>query len=381
MVKLLGWLAALVVTAAAHASADEVRRVDFRVTTEDHVGIHVREVSVNGHADGAPLILVHGARMPGIGSFDLPVPGGSLAADLARRTGRPVYVMDARGYGASDRPAAMSREPKDSQPLSRGYEVVRDIDAVVAAASARHGGRPVALFGWATGGLWVAYYASLHPERVDRLVLFNALYGGASTHAMLGAGSGLGDPADPSRIAPDLGGYARYTAAQLYPVWDRSIPLEDKNAWRDPAVAAAYGAAAIASDPESSRTDPPRFRAPLGALEDSFYQANGRRLYDASTITARVLVLRSQRDFWSRPEDATAFAHDAAHARGVELLTLPDATHMAHLDRAEHGRDRLLEAVTAFLAPDSENRPPPPVTPAKAGVQGLKGAGFRLSPE
>ena len=45
--------------------------------------------------------MAHGARVPGIASFDLPVANGSLAADLAQRSGRPIYVMDARGYGVS----------------------------------------------------------------------------------------------------------------------------------------------------------------------------------------------------------------------------------------------------------------------------------------
>lgn len=350
--KWLVCIALSVMPAGAWAAADEVLRTDFRVTTEDGVGIHVRQVVMRGHVSGEPLILVHGARVPGIASFDLPVPGGSLAADLARRTKRPVYVMDARGYGGSDRSAAMSKPAEASSPLSRGYEVVRDLDAVVQAASRRSGHATVALLGWATGGMWVAYYASLHPERVGHLVLLNALYGGTSAHAMLGPGSSLSDPQHPGRLAPDVGGYARYTAAQLFPVWDRSIPVEDKASWRDPAVAEAYGTAAIASDPGASSTHPPSFRAPLGALEDSFYQANGRRLFDASSITARVLVIRSQLDFWSRPEDATAFAHDASHARSVQLVTLPDATHLVHLDRAQHGRDRLLDVVTGFLADD-----------------------------
>ncbi|BCT93155.1 hypothetical protein LYSHEL_21780 [Lysobacter helvus] len=140
-------------------------RSDFRVTTRDGIGIHVREVHIGNPSRREPLILVHGARVPGIASFDLKVPGGSLAEELARRTGRVVYVMDARGYGGSDRPAAMSRPPKESLPLSRAYEVVRDIDAVVAAARERQGTDTVALFGWASGGMWAGYYASLHPEQ------------------------------------------------------------------------------------------------------------------------------------------------------------------------------------------------------------------------
>lgn len=320
-------------------------RSDFRVTTSDGVGIHVREVRIGAPSHREPLVMVHGARVPGIASFDLQVPGGSLAEDLARRTGRVVYVMDARGYGGSDRPAAMTRPPGESPPLSRAYEVVRDIDAVVAAARARQGTDTVAIFGWASGGMWAGYYASLHPEHVGHLVMFNALYGGTSRHAML---EGLADPANARRIDPTTGGYARYTGAQLLPVWDRSIPVDDKSQWRDPAIAAAYTAAAIASDPEVT-DDPPTFRAPLGALEDSFLQAIGRRLYDASSITARVLLLRSERDFWSRPEDVAAFVEDASHARKVQVLELAGATHLAHLDRAPHGRDRLIEALATFL--------------------------------
>ena len=123
--------------------------------------------------------------------------------------------------------------------------------------------------------------------------------------------------------------------------------------------AGAYQEAALASDPSSGTHQPPAFRAPLGAIEDSFYQASGRRLFDASSITAHVLLVRSDRDFWSRPEDVQAFAHDATHAASVRILSLPDATHFVHLDRAEHGRDRLLNEVATFLAdrglPNQEN--------------------------
>lgn len=346
-------LASLLLAAfAPPAAAADVARRDFHVSTVDGVRIHVREVAVPGDRAGAPLILIHGARVPGVASFDLPVAGGSLAADLAERSGRPVYVMDARGYGGSERPAAMSRPPGESQPLSRAYEVVRDIDAVVDAV--RREDEPVALLGWATGGMWMAFHASLHPRKVGHLITLNALYGGSAGHDMLGAGSDTADPARPDRLNPDIGGYAFSSAASLFGGWNRSIPLQDKDAWRDPAVAAAYAEAALASDPESIRRDPPAFRHPKGATEDSFYQAAGRRLFDASSITARVLLVHSGRDFWSRPEDVEAFVHDAVHSRGVRVLELPEATHFVHLDRAERGRGRLLDAVVDFLAEDGD---------------------------
>ena len=342
------------------ATTVTVARQDFRVRTEDGVGIFVRELRpIAPASDREPLILVHGARVPGLGSFDLTVPGGSVAFDLAERTGRTVYVMDARGYGGSDRAAAMDQPPSANPPQTRAFQVVRDITAVVKDAERRARSHTVALLGWATGGMWVAYYASLNPEHVRHLITLNALYGGSDRHEMLGPGSSVSDPTHPDRLSPATGAYALTSAASLLRRWDQSIPLDDKTAWRDPTVAAAYQEAALASDPSSGTHQPPAFRAPLGAIEDSFYQASGRRLFDASSITAHVLLVRSDRDFWSRPEDVQAFAHDATHAASVRILSLPDATHFVHLDRAEHGRDRLLNEVATFLAdrgfPNQEN--------------------------
>jgi pimeloyl-ACP methyl ester carboxylesterase len=344
-------VAIAVVAHSVSATTAAVRRQDFRVSRADGSGIFVRELRpVAPASDREPLILVHGARVPGLGSFDLAVPGGSLAFDLAERTGRTVYVMDARGYGGSDRPAAMDQPPSANPPQARAFEVVRDIAAVVTNAERRTRSRSVALLGWATGGMWAAYFASLSPEQVGHLITLNALYGGSDRHEMLGPGSPVSDPTHPDSLNPATGAYALNSAASLLRVWDQSIPLGDKTTWRDPAVSTAYQKAALESDPSSGTHQPPAFRAPLGAIEDSFYQASGRRLFDASSITAHVLLVRSDRDFWSRPEDVQAFAHDATHAASVRILTLPNATHFVHLDRAVHGRDRLLDEVAAFLA-------------------------------
>ena len=331
------------------AAAAPVQRTELSARTVDGVRLAVREVRPAKPTPGVdPIVLLHGARVPGIGSFDLPVPGASLAEDLAVRTGARVYVPDARGYGRSDRPGAMSRPPEESRPLSRSFEVVRDVDAVVRMVLARTGAKQVTLLGWATGGLWAGQYAALWPERVGHLVLLNALYGGSTVHPAIGPGSSIADPAHPDRLSPELGGYARADAASLQRPWDRGLGA-DPAARRDPAVAEAYVRAALASDPESGRTTPPSMRAPLGALEDSFVQASGRRLYDASSITASVLLVRGAADFWSRPEDVQAFAHDAVRAKKVETLEVPGATHFLHLERADAGRARLLDAVSEAL--------------------------------
>jgi len=326
-------------------------REEFFITSDPRIQIFVREVKdgETQHMQKVPVLLLHGARVPGVASFDLDVPNASLAADLASN-GHVVYVIDARGYGNSSRPPEMEQPPTENPPLTRSSEVVRDIVAVVEWIRQHLGVQRVALLGWATGGHWHGYYTALYSERVSHLILHNTLYGGTPDHPMLGHGSTNEDPNHPGRFnEAAFGAYRFNTADSLLPSWDHSIPLEEKTQWRDPAVAQAYIAAALASDPASETRTPPSFRAPSGAMEDSFYLAIGRQLWDASLIRVPTLILRSERDFWSRPQDAELLAEHLVHAPRVRKVTLPDATHYVHLDRPERGRDAFIKEVLSFL--------------------------------
>jgi pimeloyl-ACP methyl ester carboxylesterase len=79
------------------------------------------------------------------------------------------------------------------------------------------------------------------------------------------------------------------------------------------------------------------------------YLAIGRRLFDASLITAPTLILASERDFWSRPEDRQAMADELVHSLKVRTVVIAGATHFVHLDRPEHGRDMLLKEISEFV--------------------------------
>lgn len=330
------------------AASEQLVRKDWRVRG-DAGYLGVREVRPGRSARGRPVLLLHGARVPGVASFDLPVPGGSLAADLARE-GHRVFIVDARGYGASDRPAALDAPPSENPPAVTGEQVVRDLAAVVdwLRATTRH--HRVDLVGWATGGHWAGWYASEHPARVAHLVVLNSLYGAIDGHPLLGRGTEYEDPARPGHFADARhGAYRLSTGPSLLGGWESGIPVDDKAEWRDPRVAAAYVEHALASDPTSADREPPSFRAPTGAMKDSFHLATGRRLWHARTITARTLVLRGERDFWSREGDLTTLVTDLDRAEDVRAVRLDDATHFVHLDRAERGRDRLLAEVLRWL--------------------------------
>jgi len=325
-----------------------VSREDLFVNSDAGIRIHIREVRTEKGRACDPILLVHGARVPGIASFDLPVPGGSLAADLAEK-GFCAYVMDIRGYGRSTRPPEMNEPSQSHPPLVRSVDAVRDIDAAVDLIRRRTGVSRISLFGWATGGQWAGYYATLHSEKLSHLLMLNALYGADAPHSVMGHGSDMEDPAHPGHLNPAMGAYRCNSADSLLGAWDRSIPEENKAVWRDPAVADAYVREALASDPETNTHQPACFRSPNGALEDSFYLAVGRQLWDASFIYVPTLVLASERDFWSRAADRKKLKQDLVHSPVARVVVIPNATHFVHLDGFEHGRQMLLSEIVSFI--------------------------------
>jgi pimeloyl-ACP methyl ester carboxylesterase len=328
-----------------------VARTDFYAQEAGGIRIHVREVRA-GHGKCEPIVLLHGARVPGVASFDLPVPGGSLAADFAAR-GLCAYVVDLRGYGSSTRPVEMDKPPEKRVPLVHSVEAAQDLDAAVDLVRKRSRAARVSLFGWATGGQWAGLYATLHPEKLSHLILLNSLYGADAPHPLMGHGSNMEDPSHPGHLNPAIGAYGCNTADSLLGVWNRSIPLEDKHAWRDPAVVDAYVREALASDPETGKHTPPCFRSPNGAMEDSFYLATGRQLWDASLIYTPTLFLASERDFWSRAADRDKLQEHLVHA-SLRILVIPGATHFVHLDRDERGRRVLMEEVMKFVGAETQ---------------------------
>lgn len=129
---------------------------------EDFSGIASRNVRVNGirvhylvegPANGPVVVLVHGL-------------GGS-AEDWRNLTpylvsaGFRVYRPDLPGYGRSQRPRDFSYSVRDEASVVVGF-----LDAL--------GLKQVDLGGWSMGGWIVQLVAARHPERVNRLMLFDS---------------------------------------------------------------------------------------------------------------------------------------------------------------------------------------------------------------
>lgn len=330
--------------APAPSGAEPVRR-DFTVQSEDGLQIFVRELrDTEAESDRGPLLLVNGGRSGVLASWDVNAPGSSTAEELAK-AGHRVYLMDVRGFGRSEFPGEMEGGRYEQPIAVRSNEAVRDIAAVVEKIKERHpdDGR-LAAMGWATGSQWLGHYAALHPESISHLIYYNGAYGGPAGGWRLQ--EEFGDPRQPAELDYQKHGSFRLaTAEDLVGRWpDEGI---------DPAFLERFVALSLEGDETASEREPTSFRFPSGPTADTLKLVNGRQIFDASFIRSHVLILRSGKDFWSRPTDAQSLMAHLTNARSRQFVEIAGASHYVHLQPTPD-RQKFLEAVLAFTASAKE---------------------------
>jgi pimeloyl-ACP methyl ester carboxylesterase len=146
-----------------------------------------------------------------------------------------------------------------------------------------------------------------------------------------------------------MGAYILSDAATLLARWNRSIPSEDKSKWRDPRVEEGYVRAALAGDPTSSLRQPPSMRIPTGFRLEAYEMSRGRKYWDARDIHVPTLVMRGERDFWSRPADMLALERELPDTSAKRFVTIPGGTHYLANDRPERGRALLIAELVTFV--------------------------------
>jgi pimeloyl-ACP methyl ester carboxylesterase len=340
-------LLALAVSPAASA-APKIVQQDYQIDAVDPgIKLFVRGKMAEGtrrFTDDNVVLFVHGATFPSTPDFDLQFKDYSWADWMVNR-GYAVYMFDKRNYGMSTREKAMDQPAQANKPVSRSYLVVRDIGAVIDHIRQKHRVKKVTLIGWSWGAMTAGYYTSLHSEKVHKLVLFAPLYE-YNDHTNLGPGSGLQNKRRPTEFNYGMGAYRLASGEANQKRWDGEIPVEDKSQYREQAVVDAFNQAALATDPTSSSRTPPSLRAPNGVLEDSFYQATGRRIWNASSIYVPTLVIAGEFDTWSFPEDREGLMHDLTNAPLKKNVLIPEATHFVLFEKQ---RFKFFEEIHSFL--------------------------------
>ncbi|MCE7053447.1 alpha/beta hydrolase [Algoriphagus sp. AGSA1] len=311
---------------------------DYLINSTDSVKIFVREFQdpLSDTLFPYPLLLVHGGGPGVIASFDVDVPNGSFAKLLAAK-GIKVYMMNIRGWEASTLP---EYDENDSiLVIGNHKEAYDDIKSVVDFIKEKDHVDKISLFGWATGGHWAGYFASRNSADLAHFISLNSLYG---TDAPWELKQFFWQEEDTTKFKK--GGLFRTSDRQgLVSKWMETIPVSDKNEWRDSLVMEGYRNTAV-----SFGKDTTKMTVPGGYREESFYMSQGRKYWTARDIYAPSLIIRTELDFWSRPEDLKAFDEDLPPTIERRIIEIP-GTHYVFLDRLEKGKGELVDEMVEFL--------------------------------
>ena len=317
-------------------SDNTTKREDHLITANDGIQLHIREVSPSNQTQDIPLVMIHGGGPGATTSFDLPVAKGSFAQEFANQ-GYQVYLVNIRGWEKSTLP---DYDFSDSTTVVGSHiEAAKDIHTAVNWILDRNKVQKVHLFGWATGGHWTGHYSTKYPETVSTFISLNSLYG---VDAPWDLQQYFQSDEDATKFKK-TSFFRESPQENLTRTWTRTIPMENKEQWRDPNVEKAYRKYA-----SGFGMDTTVLKVPGGYREESFYMSLGKKYWDAKDIKVPALIIRSELDFWSRPEDLEIIRKDMVNSPRSRFITIP-GTHYVFLDKPERGRQRLIKEILDFI--------------------------------
>src|SRR5947208_8109498 len=140
----------MIAATPALAQGARIAKSDYQIDAVDPgIKLFVREKKAEGAkaTDANTVLFIHGATFPSTPDFDLQYKDYSWADRLATQ-GYVVYMFDKRNYGFSTREKAMDEPPSANRPVSRSFQVIRDIGAVVDHIRTKNRISRVTLIGW-----------------------------------------------------------------------------------------------------------------------------------------------------------------------------------------------------------------------------------------
>ena len=234
-------------------------------------------------------------------------------------------------------------EPAGDRPVTPTYLAVRDIGAAVDHIRRERHVDKVDLVGWSWGATLGGFYASLHSEKVNRLVMYAPAYA-FPLHTNLGPGSSLQDRRHPTSSTTGSAptGWARRRERQALGGRDPGrgqgqIPRSQRRG-----RVRRGGARHRPGERQPRPAGATRIqRGARGHLHAGDRASDLERL-----VYVPVLVIAGEYDTWSYPEDREVLVRDLTNAPEKRSVTVPDATHFVIFER---NRFRLYDEVSRFL--------------------------------
>jgi pimeloyl-ACP methyl ester carboxylesterase len=302
-----------------------------------NVALHEQAARSHNRTDRVrPVLYIHGGTFPASLAVFWQFDGISWADSLAA-AGHHVFGLDMPGFGASDRYYEMGGDRMAAEPRGGAVDALQSIDAAVDHIRARLGVERVHLVAHSWGTMAAALYATRYPAKIGRLALFAPI-------------TARGAPRDEDAAAPAW--HLLSAKAQ----WDRfsgSVPAGENGGmprrWFEP-----WGAAYMASDPQSHAHDPHAVKIPGGPVRDLARAAAGWLPYDPAEVTAPTLIVRGEWDHWPTDDDARWLFGALKNAHPRRDVKIARGTHLMHL---EPSRFALFREVECFLQGGDEEPP------------------------
>jgi pimeloyl-ACP methyl ester carboxylesterase/heme-degrading monooxygenase HmoA len=282
-----------------------------------------------------PVLFIHGASFPSALSFAFRMNGYSWMDDMSVH-GYDTYALDFLGYGQSSRYPEMSG-PNTGDPVSwSGTHVARDIDLAVDHIRKISGSEKIYLIGHSWGATVCAYYATQHPEKIERLVLFAPFTqrDGTDTSIVNHLYEELTPDERVQQFIDATDGKEIRLEAEIFDQWKRE--------W-------------LQSDTSVTRRESSSVRFPAGWEVDFMNCMNHRCYYNPADITVPVLLIRGEWDGLPSSEDAVGLYNELANAPCKRYIVISRGTHVMHLEKS---RFQLYSEVRNFIGENQKKESP-----------------------
>ncbi|MEO9965799.1 MAG: alpha/beta hydrolase [Reichenbachiella sp.] len=276
-----------------------------------------------------PVLFVHGASFPSALAFGFQMDNSSWMDDLSNQ-GYEVYALDHLGYGESDRYSEMLINENSGDPLGTGKEVAFDIEQAVEYILERTGQKKLCLIGHSWGATVSGYYASQHPDQIEKLVLFAPL---------------VEREGPVSWSKPDYG-YIELTPEKRVEQFLTQLPKGHDSVLEDE-VMEYWGQTWLASDSSSIVENREYVRYPAGWKKDLYDCWNGDCFFVPGRVLAPTLVIRGEWDTSFSWDDGRRLFENLDEAALKKYVVIEKSTHVIHLEKP---RKQLYNEVQLFLS-------------------------------
>ncbi len=225
----------------------------------------------------------------------------------------------------------MNQPPQANPPLLDAETATSDVATAVRFIQQRRGRDRLCIVTWSWGTVLAARFATMHPQSVERLVLYAPVWRWHDAPV----------PQPPARA------YRSVTREAARRGWLDAAPAGARDSLIPPGWFEQWADANWATDPEGAKAQPPVLRAPNGPLVEMIRRWNdGSTAFDPALVTVPTLLAVGEWDRTTPPYMAHELHPLLTRAREARLVDIPQGTHQVFMERQ---RGVLFAAVQQFL--------------------------------